>query len=99
RQRAGEVGGPPLHAICTRELLELLGATSDENRVRHHATAIAEPHSTLGANGADRAHQMLVGPHAPGDAVHDDPEPDCFHVLLLRRMHPAWRRAIPGWFR
>ena len=27
------------------------------------------------ADGEDRADQMLVQPHAPGDAVHDDAEP------------------------
>src|SRR6185436_5619737 len=33
--------------------------------------------------GHDRAHEVLVGPHASGDAVHDDPDLVLRHDALL----------------
>ena len=37
--------------------------------------------AALRADRVDRAHQVLVGAHAPGDAVHDYAETNGFHVV------------------
>ena len=57
------------------ELLQAVGAAPDQDRIRHHPVAVLERHTALVADGADRADQVLVHAHAPGDAVHDDAEP------------------------
>ena len=45
----------------------------------------AQRHPALLDDGHDRAHEVLVGPHAPGDPVHDDADLVCLHgpVVLL----------------
>src|SRR5205814_2590207 len=52
----------------------------------------------------DRAHQVLVGPHASGDAVHDHADPQVVHELLLSGDWPRHERrkrrpsvAIASW--
>ena len=64
---------------------------ADQDRVRHHAPAVGERDSALRADGADRTDEVLVRPHASGDAVHDDAEAPIRHVepfaLLLTRKY------------
>ena len=64
-----------------------------------HAPAVGERDAALGADRADRADEVLVGAHAPGDAVHDDAEAFGFHGEVSLE---AWRGAtgcagpVPG---
>src|SRR5205823_7439309 len=51
---------------------ELRLVAADQNRVRHEPIAARQGHAALLADGEDRSHEVLVQPHAPGDAVHDD---------------------------
>ena len=55
-----------------RELSQLGRVAPDKNRIGHQAVAILERHAALLADLEDRAHEVLVHAHAPGDAVHDD---------------------------
>jgi hypothetical protein len=64
--------GPALHAVLARELFELRGVAADEQRVGHEARAVLQGHAALLADLEDRADEVLVHAHAPGDAVHDD---------------------------
>ena len=57
------------------ELRDLLGVAADQDRVGHHAVAVRQRDAALLADRQDRAHEVLVVAHAPGDAVHDDAEP------------------------
>ena len=47
-----------------------------------------ERDAALGADGDDRAHEVLVVAHAAGDAVHDEPEPARRHRLPPRPRAP-----------
>ncbi len=78
KQRLVEVGGPARHIELFCQPLELVGVATHQNRIRHHAVAIVELDTALFADRDDRADQMLVEPHAAGDAVHD-------HAEALRR--------------
>ena len=53
---------------------QLGGVAPDEDGVGHDDLVVAELDAALLADGDDGAHQVLVGAHAPGDAVHDDAE-------------------------
>ena len=89
RQRRVEVGGPALDPMRLGQRLELLSVAPDQQRIGHHALAIGEPHPALLADRLDRADEMLVRPHPPGDAVHDDTQAPLAHPYL-----PA--PALPG---
>ena len=80
-QRGVEIGGRALDAVLLRERRDLLGIAADQDRVGHHAVAIRQRDAALLADRHDRAHQMLVEPHASGDAIHDDAELANRHVL------------------
>ncbi|MHC2274589.1 hypothetical protein ACVME8_001200 [Bradyrhizobium diazoefficiens] len=73
-ERRIEVGGPArdVEALCKR--LDLLGAAADQDRIGHDAVAVLQADAALVADRDDRADQMLVEPHAAGDAVHDEAE-------------------------
>jgi hypothetical protein len=60
--------------VLTGDRLNLVGIAADQDRIRHHPLAVGERDPALIADGDDRPHQMLVEPHAAGDAVHDDAE-------------------------
>ena len=69
-----QVGGPALDAMLPGDRRHLVGIAPDQDRVGHDAVAVGERHAALLAYGDDRADQVLIEPHAPGDAVHDDAE-------------------------
>ena len=79
-ERRIEVGGPARDAVRLRQLRELAPVAADQDRVGHHAVAVRERYAALGADGDDRADEMLVHAHAAGDAVHDDAESLLCHV-------------------
>ena len=67
-----------LHTMLRCQLLEFVSIATREDRIRHDALITADQ-STLLPNGEDGAHEMLIGAHASGDAVHDDADVACFH--------------------
>jgi len=71
-ERAVEIGAPAVHAVLPRQLLHLGGAAPDQQRIGHEARAVLQQHAALLADLEDRADQVLVHPHPPGHAVHDD---------------------------
>src|SRR4029079_19041249 len=82
-ERLVEVRGPALHAVFPGELLDLRRVAPDQQRIRHHARAVLERDAALPADLEDRADQVLVHAHAPGDAVHDDADALLAHGRLL----------------
>ena len=48
---------------------------ADQDGVRHDRVAVLQLHTALLHDCKDRAYEMLVGAHPPGDAVHDDAKP------------------------
>src|SRR5207253_2632563 len=84
---------------------DLLGVAADQDWVGHHAITVRQRDAALFADRQDRAHEVLVEPHAAGDAVHDDAELACCHAgpprLLLAKLAtgapPSRRRqsALP----
>src|SRR5262249_51692016 len=73
-ERCVEIRGCALDAVRAGEFLELIGVAPDQHRFRLDAPAVLEPHPALLAQRQDRADEMLVRPHASGDAIHDDAE-------------------------
>ena len=69
--------------MLVRQFLDLGGIASDEDRVGHEAHAILQRHASLLADLQDRADEVLVHAHAPGDAVHDDADSPLRHCILL----------------
>ena len=67
-----EIGGPAGDAGLGGELLELGRVAADQDRVGHDDFVVADLDAALLDDGHDRAHEVLVGAHASGDAVHDD---------------------------
>ena len=74
-KRRVEIGARALDAVLPAQRRNFLGVAADQDRIRHHAVAVRQRDSALGADGDDRAHKMLVEAHAAGHAVHDDAEP------------------------
>ena len=85
-QRGGEIGGRARDAVLLAERRDLLGVAADQDRIGHHAVAVRQRDAALLADRQDRAHEVLVQPHASGDAVHDDAEPMRRHGFLAWRM-------------
>src|SRR5207302_8339847 len=75
RKRRIEIGAPASHTIGGRERRKFVGVAADEDGIGHHPPAVGKTHAALVSYGADRADKVLIGPHPPGDAVHDDAEP------------------------
>ncbi len=73
-QRRVEVVAPALDAVGAGHLLDLGGVAPDQDRVRHQPVTVPELDPALAADRRDRAHQVLVVAHAPGDPVHDETE-------------------------
>jgi hypothetical protein len=99
-QRGIEVGGPARDAVCLRQLRELALVAADQDRIGHDGVAVAQRDAALGADRHDRPNQMLVHPHAAGDAVHDDAETLLRHFfasscLALRRQRGARAMRAP----
>ena len=91
---AVEVGGRAGDAVLLAQRRDLLGIAADQDRVGHHAVAVRQRHAALIADGQDRAHEVLVEPHASGDAVHDDAEIARRHVSSHASVrHPGSRKA------
>ena len=68
--------------MLVRQFLDLGGIASDEDRVGHEAHAVLQRHASLLADLQDRADEVLVHAHAPGDAVHDDADSFFRHGAL-----------------
>ncbi|CAH1690697.1 hypothetical protein CHELA40_50002 [Chelatococcus asaccharovorans] len=62
------------NAVLPGDLGDFLAIASHQDRVGHDPVAVRQCNAALIANGADRAHEMLVVAHAAGDAVHDEAE-------------------------
>ena len=90
RERGLEVGAEARDAVRLRERLDLLGVAPDQDRIGHHAVAVGERHAALRADRDDRADQVLVHAHAPGDAVHDDAEGAGGHGRLPSVRRGQW---------
>ncbi len=73
-QRGADIIRPAVHAVFQGERFHLLRVPADQDRVDLDAVTAGEPHAALFPDGQDRADQVLVHAHAPGDAVHDDSE-------------------------
>src|SRR5690606_9300746 len=71
-----------------------LGATADQDRVGHHAAPAGELHATLLADRPDRTDQVLVQPHAAGDAMHHDAESLRTHGITSGKAHFVTRWLI-----
>ena len=74
-----EVGAPARDSVFARERGELDGVAPDQDRLGPEDVTVGLNQSTLLAHRDDRANEMLIGPHAAGDAVHDDPDGDACH--------------------
>jgi surface antigen len=65
-QRLVEIGGPALDLEALGQTFDLVGVAADQDRIRHHAVAVAEQHAAgMVADRDDRADQMLVQPMRP----------------------------------
>src|SRR5687768_7508300 len=100
-QRCTQIGGPSSNAVLFRQLLDFRGVAPHQDRIRHHARTVLQRDAALLADLEDRADQMLVHAHAPGDAVHDDAETLLawrFPHLILRMASQSGmaRLAKPG---
>ena len=82
-KRRVQIRGVFFHTILCRELLEFVSTASSENRVGHDAF-IATDHATLLTDGENGAHEVLIGAHASGDAVHDNANVACIHKCLIK---------------
>jgi hypothetical protein len=69
--------------IARLRLLHLRRVAPDEDRIRHQARAVLERNAALPADFEDRAHEVLVHAHAPGDPVHDDADAFGVHAASL----------------
>jgi hypothetical protein len=79
-QRLVEIRGPALDTVLCGEGGDLVRIASDQDRIDDDAFAVGGNHAALVANRHNRADQMLVCAHAPGDAVHDDTNTCRTHV-------------------
>ena len=68
---------------CCASACELVRVAADQDRVGHDPVAVRQRDAALLADRQDRADQMLVDAHAPGDAVHDDAKIAGGHAVLL----------------
>src|SRR6185503_16748085 len=85
------------HAVLLRQRLDLRRVAPDQDRVGHHARAVLQRHAALLADLEDRADQVLVHAHAPGDAVHDDADSSLAHGILRMACQSGMARlAKPG---
>ena len=82
-ERRVEICRPARDAVRLRQLRELSFIAADQDRVGHHPVAVLERDAALRADRDDRADQVLVHPHAAGDAVHDDAETLLRHSSFL----------------
>ena len=69
-----QAGGPVFDAVPARDVAELGLAAADQDRLEPDPAAVTERHAVVGVDRQHRPDQMLVVTHAPGDAVHDDPD-------------------------
>ena len=83
-ERGVEIRGPAGDPVGFCQGFDFRLVSPDQDRVRHDLVAIVQRNPSLGLNYQDRAHQMLIGAHAPGAAIHDDAEANFRHVLLRR---------------
>ena len=84
------VHGSPPHSSQIASSLAALRPTSSGSR--HDRLAVAELNAALLHDGVDRPAQVLVQPHASGDAVHDDADWWMFFVLISS--HFRFLRAL-----
>ena len=94
-ERGVEVGGVPCDAELPRDRRDLVGIAPDQDRIGHDPVAVRQRDAALLADRQDRADEVLVEAHAPGDAVHDDAERLGCHVVppaLAARKQAARRR-------
>ena len=94
-ERFVDVGRPLFEAGAGCQLGQFHGVAPDEDRVGEDV--FVEPEAALLDDCTDRAHQVLVRPHAPGHAVHDDANPmdACFpHAVSLMGMFCLLFRVI-----
>src|SRR5438874_1517797 len=108
-KRGVEIGAPSLELILRCEAFELLRITTDEQRIGHEPAAVLERHTALAADREDRADEMLVHAHAPGDAVHDHADALLAHAVafivfqsgITPLAKPAhfndWVEIMPAW--
>jgi hypothetical protein len=71
REAGVEVGGDACEAVRVSDLSEFWLAPPHEDRLGDEPIAVRQEHAAFLADGEDRANQVLVQPHAPGDAIHD----------------------------
>ena len=71
-QAGVQVGAPPLQAVRLRQCPQLGLAPPHQDRLREGDIPVGQRHPALLADGEDRADEVLIRPHAPRDAVHDD---------------------------
>ena len=76
-----KIGGVFLYSMFLRQRLKLFLIAAGQNGIRHQDRAILQSHPALLANREDRAHEVLIGSHASGDAVHDNSYRFSAHVV------------------
>ena len=101
-QRLVEIGGPARHAELLGQTFDLARIASDQNRIGHHAVAVRQQNAAGVADRDDRADQMLIEPHPPGDAVHDDAETLRAHIacscaILVVGTSSGFSAVQSGW--
>ena len=81
RERAVQVCGPARHAVLLGDLLQLGGVAAHQDRIGNQTRPVRQRDATLLPNRQNGTDQMLVQPHASGDAVHDDADPLLVHCF------------------
>ena len=78
RQGGIQIGRPAGDVVGLGQGPEFVLASAGENGIDLDGCARGKRDSALFPDGENRADQVLVGTHAPGDAIEDDA--DCVHV-------------------
>ena len=88
-----EIGGRTFDPVTASQGRNFFCITADQDGVWHYAVAVGQRHPTLPADGNDRALKVLVEPHAPGNAIHNDAEFANRHICLPLAIKPSPREA------
>ena len=83
-ETSSEIGAPALDLIGLRQCVQFLRITPHQNGIRIKHVAVGQSNSPLLADGHQRTREVLIGPHAPRDSVHDDTDTLLRHCMLLR---------------
>src|SRR5262249_49779927 len=80
--------------VRRREAAQLLLVAPDQDGVGHDSRPVLESKAAGGSDRQDRADEMLVRPHPPGDAVHDDAETPFAHRCVSSENQVRWPSRV-----